>query len=47
MSESQVVVITGVITPEHSARGLAERIAHLGLENTGSFWHSNGEELPW
>ncbi len=35
-----------LITPEESARGLAERIANLTLENTGSFWHSNGEELP-
>jgi hypothetical protein len=37
----------GLITPEESARGLADRIANLSLDNTGSFWHSNGEELPW
>ncbi|AXS84806.1 SDR family NAD(P)-dependent oxidoreductase [Marinobacter sp. Arc7-DN-1] len=37
----------GLITPEESAKGLAARIEGLSLENTGSFWHSNGEELPW
>ncbi len=54
MPEPKVVVTTGanrgiglLITPEESARGLAERIASMSLENTGSFWHSNGEELPW
>jgi hypothetical protein len=36
-----------LITPEESAKGLAERIDGLTLDNTGSFWHSNGEELPW
>ena len=25
----------------------AQRIEELNLENTGSFWHSNGELLPW
>ena len=33
--------------PEAFREGLAECIANLTLENTGSFWHSNGEELPW
>jgi len=37
----------GTISPEESAAGLAARIAALDLENTGSFWHCNGEELPW
>ncbi|EAW36818.1 SDR family oxidoreductase [Lyngbya sp. PCC 8106] len=35
------------ITPEESVRGLLARIDQLNLENTGTFWHSNGEVLPW
>ncbi len=35
------------ITPEESVKGLLARIDELTLENTGTFWHSNGEILPW
>lgn len=35
------------ITPEHAVKGLLARIDELNLENTGTFWHSNGEILPW
>ncbi|MEB3279579.1 MAG: SDR family oxidoreductase [Lyngbya sp.] len=35
------------ITPEESVKGLLARIDELNLENTGTFWHSNGEVLPW
>lgn len=35
------------ITPEQSVKGLIARIDELNLENTGTFWHSNGEILPW
>lgn len=35
------------ITPQESVTGLLQRIDELTLENTGSFWHSNGEILPW
>lgn len=45
--KTRMVNFGGLITPEESARGLADRIANLSLENTGTFWHSNGEELPW
>ena len=45
--QTRMVNFGGLITPEESARGLAARIEGLTLENTGSFWHSNGEELPW
>lgn len=45
--KTRMVNFGGLITPADSAEGLAERIASLTLENTGSFWHSNGEELPW
>lgn len=45
--KTRMVNFGGLITPEDSARGLAEQITRLNLENTGTFWHSNGEELPW
>jgi NAD(P)-dependent dehydrogenase (short-subunit alcohol dehydrogenase family) len=45
--KTRMVNFGGVISPEESAAGLAARIAALDLENTGSFWHCNGEELPW
>ncbi|MEO1133250.1 MAG: SDR family oxidoreductase [Cyanobacteria bacterium J06639_1] len=35
------------ITPEQSVRGLLQRIDNLTLENTGTFWHANGDILPW
>jgi NAD(P)-dependent dehydrogenase (short-subunit alcohol dehydrogenase family) len=35
------------ITPEQSVRGLLERIDALTLETSGTFWHANGQELPW
>jgi NAD(P)-dependent dehydrogenase (short-subunit alcohol dehydrogenase family) len=37
----------GGITPEASVKGLLTRIEELTLENTGTFWHANGEVLPW
>jgi len=38
---------SGVIEPAEAARGLVARIDALTLENSGTFWHQNGEELPW
>ncbi len=35
------------IKPKESAQGLIQRIDELSLDNTGTFWHSNGEILPW
>ncbi len=37
----------GDIGPDEAAERLAKCIEALNLSNTGSFWHSNGEELPW
>lgn len=37
----------GGITAEQSVKGLLDRIDGLTLENTGTFWHANGEVLPW
>ena len=35
------------IQPHESVKGLIQRIDELTLENTGTFWHSNGNILPW
>ena len=35
------------ISPEESVRGLLARIDELTMESTGTFWHANGEVLPW
>jgi len=35
------------ITTEESVKGLLARIEALNLSNSGSFWHANGEILPW
>jgi NAD(P)-dependent dehydrogenase (short-subunit alcohol dehydrogenase family) len=37
----------GLIDPPESAAGLIARIDELSLETSGSFRHTNGEELPW
>lgn len=37
----------GDLTPDEAAARLAQRITQLTLDNSGTFWHSNGEELPW
>ena len=37
----------GDITPDEAAARLAQRIDALTLENSGTFWHSNGDVLPW
>jgi short-subunit dehydrogenase len=35
------------IQPKESVKGLIQRIDELTLENSGTFWHSNGDILPW
>jgi len=35
------------IAPAESAKGLIDRIDQLTLATTGTFWHANGEVLPW
>jgi NAD(P)-dependent dehydrogenase (short-subunit alcohol dehydrogenase family) len=37
---------SGISTTE-AVQGLLQRIDALNLQNTGTFWHSNGEVLPW
>ncbi len=38
---------TGLVDADEAARGLIERIDALTLETSGTFWHANGERLPW
>ncbi|MBL6785480.1 MAG: SDR family oxidoreductase [Rickettsiales bacterium] len=38
---------SGNITADIAAEQLTERISNLNLENSGSFWHANGEDLEW
>ena len=35
------------IPPEQAVKGLLARIDGLTMANSGSFWHANGELLPW
>lgn len=35
------------ISAAESVRGILQRIEQLNLQNSGTFWHANGEELPW
>ncbi len=35
------------VTAEHSAGGLIERMDALAMTDSGSFWHAEGERLPW
>lgn len=37
----------GLIDPPESAAGIVARVDELSLQNSGSFWHQNGELLPW
>jgi NAD(P)-dependent dehydrogenase (short-subunit alcohol dehydrogenase family) len=38
---------SGYIDADEAARGLIARVDDLSSENSGSFWHQNGESLPW
>ena len=38
---------SGLIEATEAVAGLLARIDELNLANSGTFWHSNGEVLPW
>jgi NAD(P)-dependent dehydrogenase (short-subunit alcohol dehydrogenase family) len=38
---------TGHLTPEESSRLLIKRLSELNAQTSGSFWHPEGEILPW
>lgn len=37
----------GDVPPEVSARGLIQRIDELTMNTSGTFWHAQGQVLPW
>lgn len=37
----------GLIDPPEAAAGLIARMDDLSMGSSGSFWHQNGEVLPW
>ncbi|RYY01272.1 MAG: SDR family oxidoreductase [Gammaproteobacteria bacterium] len=45
--QTAMVNFGGDISASESAQRLSKRIAELNLQNTGGFWHSNGETLLW
>jgi len=47
MVSTRMVGFAGDVSPEQSASGLAARIDALTLATSGTFWHANGEQLPW
>jgi NAD(P)-dependent dehydrogenase (short-subunit alcohol dehydrogenase family) len=38
---------TGNIDAADAAKQLVDRLDALTLESTGTFWHANGQQLPW
>ncbi len=38
---------SGMIDPPESVAGILKRVGELTLDNSGGFWHANGEVLPW
>ena len=45
--QTRMVGFAGDITAHQAAERLAARIDALSLQDSGSFWHSNGDPLPW
>lgn len=45
--QTAMVNFGGDISADEAAVRLSQRITDLNLENSGTFWHSNGEILPW
>lgn len=47
MVKTDMIGGRGQVEPEEAAHGLLARIDGLTLEQSGAFFHQNGEELPW
>jgi NAD(P)-dependent dehydrogenase (short-subunit alcohol dehydrogenase family) len=45
--QTEMVNNNGDISAAVAVTRLMQRIEELNLSNTGTFWHSNGEVLPW
>ncbi len=44
---TQMVNFKGTVPPQDAAKGLKQVMENLTLEQTGTFWHAEGYELPW
>ncbi|MCT7962863.1 SDR family oxidoreductase [Laspinema sp. D1] len=44
--QTRMTDFSGISTPE-AAHGIIQRLDNLTLDNSGTFWHANGEVLPW
>ena len=47
MVSTEMIGFAGDVTAEESVAGLTQRIEQLNLSNSGTFWHANGDVLPW
>jgi NAD(P)-dependent dehydrogenase (short-subunit alcohol dehydrogenase family) len=45
--QTEMVNNSGDISAAVAVERLIQRIEELNMSNTGTFWHSNGEVLPW
>lgn len=45
--KTDMTAYNGLIDTGESVYGLIERMKQLNLDNTGGFWHTNGELLSW
>jgi NAD(P)-dependent dehydrogenase (short-subunit alcohol dehydrogenase family) len=45
--QTDMVNNAGDVSAQDSAERLMQRIEDLNLQNSGTFWHANGEVLPW
>jgi NAD(P)-dependent dehydrogenase (short-subunit alcohol dehydrogenase family) len=45
--QTEMVNYNGDISAAVAVERLMQRIEELNLNNSGTFWHSNGEVLPW
>jgi len=44
---TEMINFQGSIAPQDAAKGLKKVMENLTLEQTGTFWHAEGYELPW
>jgi NAD(P)-dependent dehydrogenase (short-subunit alcohol dehydrogenase family) len=47
MVSTEMIGGRGQVEPDVAAQGLLARLDALTPETSGSFWHANGEVLPW
>lgn len=45
--QTEMVGMSGDISAQIAAQRLVERMNELTIETSGTFWHANGEQLPW